>query len=165
MRDYLRRVSLQRFLTPFSIILLVLCVSSTARAQTEFIEEVPWGDLTIPTGMTELKDSILENELYASVTPIEIGDLSSTQDTGVLCFKIPGRSDTIFARADWVAKETSGDFLWAGRFMNKDGDLFFIKHDGDMFGRINFDTTAYEIFDFGSGNNILMQFDTTSFEY
>ena len=144
-----------------ALIIQCVCIKSTY-CQSQFFTETMWDSITILPSLADLKDSILADDIYRSVTPVIIGDLEACQDSGILVFQLPGRSGDINVRAKQVWHDGT-DFTWYGEFTNEDGAILLIEDSGNISGTIRLEENAYQIMDFGGYNTVLLEFDSLAF--
>ena len=107
------------------------------------------------------------------VVLVELGNFPAVQVNGVVPISIPGRTDTLYFKANKVESFSNGDFKWFGDLIAEDscqdgqysiacafGYLTLIRKDNRYFGEIVVDNDeVYQIRDIGGGKSALILLD------
>jgi hypothetical protein len=142
----------------FATAFLVLVFSSNLIAQKDFIIIKSKEKVVLNQEHKQKFENLLMDSTYKSLTFIEIGNLKSFVNSGVLTFKLPGRHGNIVAKVKDFEFNSESDFVWKGDLVNSEGNISLFCEDGNIFGSINVDNNIYEIQDF-DGTLLLVEYN------
>jgi hypothetical protein len=97
-------------------------------SQAQFMRPLQQGEITLTSTENELYQGHLTSAWSSSVTLVEIGDITSFLENGILTFTIPGTSTTLNVTPETAASQNGSEYTWSGT--DSESNFFSISRKG-----------------------------------
>jgi len=152
----------------------LITAPNIVQSQTEHLFTLSTlSDWQLGSNQLTLKQTFENQSFTESFQLVEIGDLVSIQENGILPVQLPGDTVTYYFSANEVVSNENGDYTWIGNlisplpcvddstdYIENDcimGRLTMIKEDSSVYGDMYIENDFYHIKDIGGGLNLLIK--------
>lgn len=112
-------------------------------------------------------NKILKHNIYSKISFINIGDIKTNSDSGVIKLDIPQLTiNNLLIEANRVDYTNSKNFNWTGMTNNEINtststyaNLTLMKNDGNFIGHLSIENRSLEIFDLTDGVQVICETD------